>query len=163
MDKHHQTTAAHKRNGTAKWVPPSVPIDDYFARQMKDPEFAKAYEELAPEFELVSQIIALRLKHKLSQRELAERMGTPQPSIARMESTQAIKNLDFVRRIADALDCTLEVRLVPKKNGSKVAARRSAETPAKRAAATGRRGEAIRQAGSSAAGGTRRKVKASKQ
>ena len=130
---------------------------------MKDPEFAKAYEELAPEFELISQIIARRLERKLSQRQLAERMGTPQPSIARMESTQAIKNLDFVRRIADALDCTLEVRLVPKKNGGKAVATRPLETPAKRVAATGRRGAATKQARSSLTDSTRRKFKASKQ
>jgi len=160
MLKQNGTGAAHKSIGTVKRVPPSVPIDDYFARQMKDPEFAKAYEELAPEFELVSQIIALRLKQKLSQRQLAERMGTPQPSIARMESTRAIKNLDFVRRIAEALDCALEVRFVPKKNGNKVAARRPPETPAKRVTDSGTRGKAIKQAGSSTALGTRRKSNA---
>ena len=59
-------------------------------------------------------------------------MSTPQPSIARMESTQAIKNLDFVRRIADALDCTVEVRLVPKKNGAKRAVGKPVEAPARR-------------------------------
>ena len=153
MLKQNGTGAAHKGNGTVKRVPPSVPIDDYFAKQMTDPEFAKAYEELAPEFELISQIIARRLERKFSQRQLAERMGTPQPSIARMESTQAIKNLDFVRRIAEALDCTLEVKLVPKKNGSKVDTKRSLATPAKRVVATRTRG---------AAGNIRRKVKASK-
>jgi ribosome-binding protein aMBF1 (putative translation factor) len=125
MEKQHDTATAQKSNGNARRVPPSVPIDDYFARQMQDPEFAKAYEELAPEFELVSQIIAMRLKRKLSQRQLAERMGTPQPSIARMESTRAIKNLDYVRRVAEALGCTLEVRFVPKKNGGKSENRRT--------------------------------------
>ena len=161
MLKQNGTGAAHKGNGTVKRVPPSVPIDDYFAKQMKDPEFAKAYEELAPEFELISQIIARRLERKLSQRQLAGRMGTPQPSIARMESTQAIKNLDFVRRIAEALDCTLEVRLIPKKNGGKIGARPGSETLAKRGMGTGTRGAAINRAHGSVAGSTRRKLKAS--
>jgi transcriptional regulator with XRE-family HTH domain len=159
MDKQNHAAAARKSNGTARRVPPSVPIDDYFAKQMKDPEFAKAYEELAPEFELISQIIARHLERKLSQRQLAERMGTPQPSIARMESTQAIKNLDFVRRVAEALDCTLEVRLVPKKNGNKVLVRKSTETPAKRVAATGTYGKAKKVAGNGAPSSTRRKLK----
>jgi transcriptional regulator with XRE-family HTH domain len=162
MEKQNHTETVHKSKGTARFVPASVPIDDYFARQMKDPEFAKAYEALAPEFELVSQIIAMRLKRKLSQRQLAERMGTPQPSIARMESTRAIKNLDYVRRVAEALDCTLEVRLVPKKNGSKVGARPGSETLAKRVMGTGTRGAAINRAHGSVAGSTRRKLKASK-
>jgi transcriptional regulator with XRE-family HTH domain len=160
MDKQNHAAMAHKSNGTARRVPASVPIDDYFAKQMQDPEFAKADAELAPEFELVSQIIALRLKRKLSQRQLAERMGTPQPSIARMESTRAIRNLDFVRRVADALDARLEVRLVPRKNGSKGAVGKSAETPAKRHAAAQPRGAAKKAPSNGAATGARRKLKA---
>ena len=92
----------------------------HLSEQMKDPEFAHEYEALGPEFEIVAQIIALRLKRKLTQAQLAAKVGTPQPSIARLESTRAVKNLDYVRRVADALDAKLEVRLVPRE---KLAAR----------------------------------------
>jgi ribosome-binding protein aMBF1 (putative translation factor) len=113
----HDTRGARKmnrNNNGRKRVPPGVPFDRWLEKELKDPEFKRAYDELAPEFDIVSQIIALRLQRNLSQRDLAARMGTPQPSIARMESTRAIKNLDFVRRVADALDARLEVRLVPR-------------------------------------------------
>jgi ribosome-binding protein aMBF1 (putative translation factor) len=112
-----------------KRVLPSVLFDDWLENELKNPDFKRSYDELAPEFDIVSQIIALRLQRNLSQRDLAARMGTPQPSIARMESTRAIKNLDYVRRVADALDARLEVRLVPKElvaqNGAKSKVRRA--------------------------------------
>src|SRR3990172_1246034 len=107
-----------KRKRTAKRFSPGVPIDAYFSRQMKDPEFAKDYEELAPEFEVVEQIVALRLKRNLSQRELAKKVGTQQPSIARLERKRRTNDLGFLRRVADALDARLEVRLVPREASS---------------------------------------------
>ena len=107
-----------KRKGTARRIPPGVLIDDYFERQMKDAEFARAYEELAPEFEIIDQIITLRLKRKMSQRELAAKVGTQQPSIARLERKRQTNDLGFLRRVADALDARLEVRLVPREASS---------------------------------------------
>ena len=103
-----------KRKATTKRVPPGVPIDDYFDRQMKDPEFARAYEELGPEFEIVDQIITLRRKRKMTQRDLAAKVGTQQPSIARFERRRATTDLGFLRRVADALDADVKVSLVPR-------------------------------------------------
>lgn len=99
--------------------PPSVPIDKYFNERMKDPEFRRAYDELEPEFAIIKQIIDLRLKRKMTQTELARRAGTPQPSIARLESRGQVKNLDYLRRIAKALNARVEVRLVPSKASGK--------------------------------------------
>ncbi len=108
------------RNANAvKRIAPSVPFDAWLEDELKNPAFKRAYDELGPEFEIVSQIIALRQKRKMSQRDLAARMDTPQPSIARMESTKRVNDLAFVRRVADALDARLEVRLVPKEAKTK--------------------------------------------
>jgi len=82
--------------------------------QLKDPEFACAYEELGPEFEIVDQIIALRVKRKMTQRDLAEKVGTQQPSIARLERRRVANDLGFLRRVADALGADVRVSLVPR-------------------------------------------------
>ncbi len=103
-----------KRKAATRRVPPGVPIDDYFNRQMKDPEFAREYEALGPEFEIVDQIIALRLKRKMSQRDLAVKVGTQQPSIARFERRRVTTDLGFLRRVADALGADVKVSLVPR-------------------------------------------------
>jgi ribosome-binding protein aMBF1 (putative translation factor) len=102
-----------------KRYPASVPIEPFFEEQMRDPEFRQAYEELEPEFQLVRQLIDLRLKRGVSQTELARRVGVKQPSIARLEGRGKTTDLKFLGRVAKALDARLEVRLVPHKTSSK--------------------------------------------
>jgi transcriptional regulator with XRE-family HTH domain len=141
----------------SKVVPPSVPIAEYYARKMQDPNFRREYEALGPEFEIVEQIIARRIEQGLTQTALAKKVGAPQSSIARLESRQNTRNLDFVRRVAEALDCTLEVRLVPKRNGTKVAVSKTADTSAQRRAGAEPRRAAKKAASNGAASGARRK------
>jgi predicted transcriptional regulator len=50
----------------------------------------------------------------LSQRELAELVGTTQSAIARLERGGRPPRIDTLLRIADALDCDLAVELRPR-------------------------------------------------
>jgi ribosome-binding protein aMBF1 (putative translation factor) len=50
----------------------------------------------------------------LSQRELAERCGTTQSAIARLERGGRPPRIDTLLRIAEALQCELVVELVPR-------------------------------------------------
>ncbi len=77
---------------------------------LKDPEFAKEYEALRPEYELTRLLISQRIKRGLTQKELAERMNTTQSVIARLESGSANPSLATLKRLADALDARLVVR-----------------------------------------------------
>jgi DNA-binding Xre family transcriptional regulator len=72
--------------------------------QLKNKEFREEYESLEEEFEIAKEIIRLRKKAKLTQKQLAEMAGTSQPSIARLESGE-YKNvtLSVLRRIGKAL------------------------------------------------------------
>ncbi len=88
-------------------------------RQAKAPPPRQASQPAESESAIVRQIIHLRYKRKMSQTDLAKRVGTPQPSIARMESRKQLKNLDYLQRIASALDARVEVRLVPLKRGAR--------------------------------------------
>lgn len=106
----------NKRATTTRRVAPGVPIDDYAARQMADPEFVREYEAQAPEFELVSQLIALRIKRGLSQRDLAAKLGTQQPSLARFERRLGTTDLAFLRRVAEALDADLSISIKPRRS-----------------------------------------------
>lgn len=105
----------NKKTVTTKRGETGVTLDAYLERQMADPEFAREYEALAPEFELVSQLIALRIKRQMSQRDLAAKLGTQQPSIARFERRMVSTDLSFLRRVADALDADVTVSLVPRR------------------------------------------------
>jgi len=87
-------------------------FDSLLEKELKDKAFKKAYESLGEEFALAKEIIKLRKTHNLTQKELAERAGTSQPAIARLESGN-YKNvsLSFLRKVALALGTTSEIRL----------------------------------------------------
>ena len=72
--------------------------------QLKNKEFREEYESLEEEFEIAKEIIRLRKKAKLTQKQLADIAGTSQPAIARLESGE-YKNvtLSVLRRIGKAL------------------------------------------------------------
>ncbi|UMX47886.1 MAG: helix-turn-helix transcriptional regulator [Candidatus Nealsonbacteria bacterium DGGOD1a] len=78
---------------------------------LKDEEIAKHYEKLGPEFALIEMVIKKRLKSGLSQQDLAEKIGTKQSAISRLESGRSNPSLLFLQKIAKALDSQLEVFL----------------------------------------------------
>ena len=87
----------------------TVRFRDWLDKQMKDPEFREAYEELDPAY----QIARLRILRGLTQREFAERMGTTQSSVARLESGSRDISMPTLRKAAAALGADLSICLVP--------------------------------------------------
>jgi ribosome-binding protein aMBF1 (putative translation factor) len=63
---------------------------------------------------IAEQVQAQRTARSLSQRELAELVGTTQSAIARLEAGGRPPRIDTLLRIADALDCELTVELRPR-------------------------------------------------
>ena len=93
-------------------------LEDFLRQQLKNPKFRTEYEALEDEFTLAKEIIALRIKNKLTQKQLAQQIGTSQPAIARIESGSYHNvSLSFLRRLADALGAVPEIHL--RKKGSK--------------------------------------------
>lgn len=82
---------------------PSAPWSEVKNRLLRNPETAKAYEELEPEYEIVSQIIKARTEQNISQKELAERIGTRQSNISRLESGTYNPSIGFLKKVAEAL------------------------------------------------------------
>lgn len=71
----------------------------------------QGYEEASAAFELGARIRAEREAAGLTQAELATRMHTTQPAIARLEAGGVTPTLDLLRRAASALDLELVVEL----------------------------------------------------
>ena len=63
---------------------------------------------------IADKVADRRVERNLSQRELAELCGTTQSAIARLERGGRPPRIDTLLRIADALDCDLQVELVPR-------------------------------------------------
>jgi predicted transcriptional regulator len=67
---------------------------------------------------IADKVSTRRTELGLSQRELAELVGTTQSAIARLERGGRPPRIDTLLNIADALECDLVVDLVPK-NGER--------------------------------------------
>jgi DNA-binding XRE family transcriptional regulator len=88
----------------------TIPYEALKERSLQDPEVRAAYEALEPSY----QVACLRIERGMTQEELAEKVGTRQPNIARLESGQVTPSLPLLQRVAEALDARLVVRIEPK-------------------------------------------------
>jgi ribosome-binding protein aMBF1 (putative translation factor) len=80
---------------------------------LADPDVQQAYQDLAPRFSVVRQLIALREQHGWTQRELADRAGMKQPQVARLGTGQGEPKLDTLQRLAEAMGCRVRVSFEP--------------------------------------------------
>lgn len=78
---------------------------------LADPATCAEYDTLAPEFETARELIAARARAGLTQQEVAERMGTTQSTVARLESGKRPPSLRTVQRYAQAVGCRAVVRI----------------------------------------------------
>lgn len=74
-------------------------------------ELRKEYEALAPQYEIIDAVIAARIERQMTQAELAERADTKQSNISRFESGNYNPSVEFLQKIAGALDKQLEITL----------------------------------------------------
>jgi predicted transcriptional regulator len=86
-------------------------FEKYLEKQLRNSEFREEYKRLEPVYSLIKKEIELRNKRKMSQKELAIKMGTSQSAIARFERGNINPTLEFVSRIAEALNVKLEIYL----------------------------------------------------
>jgi DNA-binding XRE family transcriptional regulator len=92
---------------------PQKMLDD----DLKDPEFQKAYKALEDEFSTLDALLTARRQAGMTQEQVASRMGVSQPSLARVEASlgshRHSPSLEMLRKYAAAVNCRLEIKLVP--------------------------------------------------
>lgn len=86
-------------------------FDDFLKESLKDPEVKAEYDRLGPEYEIIESIIKKRIEKKMSQRQLAKRMGTKQSAISRLESGNYNPSLAFLKKASTALGGKLHVSI----------------------------------------------------
>ena len=88
-------------------------FEEWFdASLAKDPEFAARVEKQLAAMNIEQELIALREQRGLTQADLGKRLGISQPAVAKLEGGGGNWELKTLARAAEALDATLEVRLV---------------------------------------------------
>ncbi len=78
---------------------------------LKDEKVRKEYDKLAPEFAIAQAVIEKRLEKGLTQSELAQKVGTKQSAISRLESGSYNPSITFLEKVAKALNLNLVVSL----------------------------------------------------
>jgi transcriptional regulator with XRE-family HTH domain len=91
-------------------------FDLYLEKQLKDPGFAEKFRKAGKAWDLAIQLVSLRKKAGLSQKELAKRVGTSQQQISRLESpSYEGHSLSMLRRVAEVLGGTVRVEIQHKR------------------------------------------------
>ncbi|MFA7062140.1 MAG: helix-turn-helix transcriptional regulator [Pedobacter sp.] len=84
---------------------------------LQDPDFRLAWEALEDEFAALDALLTARRHAGMTQEQVAARMGVSQPSLARVEASLGSHHhspsLEMLRKYAAAVNCKLEIRLVP--------------------------------------------------
>jgi transcriptional regulator with XRE-family HTH domain len=95
---------------------------EFAKRLLKRPQVRAAYNAQREEFALLDELLRARQRAGLTQAEVATRMGTKAPAVARLESAGGRKkhssSIDTLRRYAKAVGCRLEIKLRPKRESA---------------------------------------------
>ncbi len=90
--------------------------EDFTKKLLRNPEVKTQYKFLEDEFALFDELLKARINAGLTQADVAIRMGTKTPAIARLEAGGGNKkhspSISTLRKYAKAVGCHLEIKLV---------------------------------------------------
>lgn len=88
--------------------------DDFKQELISQPGFKQAMQETEVEFQVARAVIEARLQRGMTQAQLAEAMHTRQSVISRVENAKTVPSLSFLKRLAEVLSASLEIRFEPR-------------------------------------------------
>lgn len=88
-----------------------IPYENIRKRWKQNPRFRATQKDLELEFQLIDLLIDRRLRQNITQKDLADRMGTKQSVISRMERGDSNITIGYLKRLAKALDAKLEIKI----------------------------------------------------
>ncbi|MES2059619.1 MAG: helix-turn-helix transcriptional regulator [Patescibacteria group bacterium] len=83
---------------------------DFKKELFKDPEFRKVHNEMAFELEIFKALIRARIEKKLTQKQLATKIGVAQSALARFENGNTNPTLSFLKKVTTGLGLKLMVK-----------------------------------------------------
>jgi DNA-binding XRE family transcriptional regulator len=96
--------------------PVSHDQDEFLRKAKKDKEFRREYEDLAPTYSLIRELLLTRQHSGLTQEAIAKKIGTTKSAVFRLESGgKHIPSITTLRKYAEAVGCELQIKLLPKK------------------------------------------------
>lgn len=90
-------------------------LSELKAQTLTSLEAKARYDALEPKYALISALLTARSNAKMTQAEVATRMGTKQSAVARMEAGSGNVTIESIRKYAEATGCNLMLMLQPTK------------------------------------------------
>lgn len=89
-------------------------LQEFKSKALASNEVREAYDELEDEFELLDVLLKARTMAGMTQAQIAERIGTTQSAIARLESpaSKHSPSLQTLQKYAKALGYKLQIRFI---------------------------------------------------
>ena len=84
-------------------------LQEYKQNKMRDFEFAKAYEEVQPEMNIIRAIIDARIAKNMTQKDLSNKTGINQSEISKLENGTRNPSIKLLQRLAEGMDMVLDV------------------------------------------------------
>lgn len=88
-------------------------LESEVAESLKDPEYRAAYEDSSDRHNLIDRLVQVRKERGLTQKQVAQRMGVGQSTIAGFENEGSDPRLSTVQRYARAVEarCVVSVQV----------------------------------------------------
>jgi predicted transcriptional regulator len=86
--------------------------DDAKKKVLQNEEVRRELRNNEAEYKIIEEIITARQEKNLTQKDLAELVGTRQSNISRLESGNYNPTLEFLNKIAKAIGKEVEIRIV---------------------------------------------------
>lgn len=76
---------------------------------LSDPATKREFDKLTPRYAVISELIKARIQYKMTQAQLAKKVGTKQSAIARLESGNINPSLEFLHRVAQVMGLSVHL------------------------------------------------------
>jgi transcriptional regulator with XRE-family HTH domain len=86
---------------------------EYREKRRRDPEYREVEKRLKPILDLADDVFRLRMERGWTQAELAQKVGTRQANISRLENGSANPTLGFLQKLSEVFETELAVHLQP--------------------------------------------------
>ena len=87
-------------------------VDEHLKEKLKDPYFKELYELEEQKLKIVKRIIEHRIKNKLSQKQLAERVGVTQQHISKIENGES-SSMATLEKVLLFIGYTVKMQAIP--------------------------------------------------
>ena len=93
-------------------------VDEHLKEKMKDPYFRELYELEEQKLKIVKRIIEYRVKNKLSQKQLADKVGVTQQHISKIENGE-FSSISTLEKALLFIGYTVKMQAIPLSQGIK--------------------------------------------